>query len=112
MPSPSGIIVCTEPLPNERVPTSVARFWSWSAPATILGVKALHITNVADAGGNNFPPIQKRIRNRNRLIKQAAGIVAQIDYEALDLVGAQLAGEVAERFLQPLVVWAAREAGS
>jgi len=29
------MMVCTEPLPNERVPTSVARLWSWSAPATI-----------------------------------------------------------------------------
>jgi hypothetical protein len=36
------------------------------------------------------------------LIKQAAGFVAQIDYEALDLVGAQLAGEVAKRFLQTI----------
>jgi nicotinate dehydrogenase subunit A len=35
LPSPSGMIVCTEPLPNERVPTSVARLWSCSAPATI-----------------------------------------------------------------------------
>src|SRR5450631_4120019 len=29
------MMVCTEPLPNERVPTSVARLWSCSAPATI-----------------------------------------------------------------------------
>ena len=35
LPLPSGMMVCTEPLPNERVPTSVARLWSCSAPATI-----------------------------------------------------------------------------
>ena len=34
-PRASGMMVCTEPLPNERVPTSVARLWSGSAPATI-----------------------------------------------------------------------------
>ena len=28
LPAPSGMMVCTEPLPNERVPTSVARLWS------------------------------------------------------------------------------------
>jgi hypothetical protein len=27
-----GMMVCTEPLPNERVPTTVARRWSWSGP--------------------------------------------------------------------------------
>jgi hypothetical protein len=25
LPEPSGMMVCTDPLPNERVPTSVAR---------------------------------------------------------------------------------------
>src|SRR6266478_4420530 len=29
------MMVCTDPLPNERVPTNVARLWSCSAPATI-----------------------------------------------------------------------------
>ena len=35
LPAPSGMIVWTEPLPNVRVPTKVARLWSCSAPATI-----------------------------------------------------------------------------
>ena len=35
LPAPSGMMVCTEPLPNERVPTSVARLSSCNAPATI-----------------------------------------------------------------------------
>jgi hypothetical protein len=40
LPGPSGMMVCTEPLPNERVPTSVARLWSCSAPATISEAEA------------------------------------------------------------------------
>jgi hypothetical protein len=35
LPAPSGMIVCTDPLPNDHVPMRVARFWSCSAPATI-----------------------------------------------------------------------------
>src|SRR5829696_9656006 len=31
---------CTEPLPNERVPSTVARLWSCSAPATISDAEA------------------------------------------------------------------------
>ena len=38
--APNGMMVCTEPLPNERVPTSVARLWSCSAPATISEAEA------------------------------------------------------------------------
>ena len=34
------MIVCTEPLPNERVPMTVARLWSCSAPATISEAEA------------------------------------------------------------------------
>ena len=37
---PSGMMVCTEPLPNERVPITVARLWSCSAPATISDADA------------------------------------------------------------------------
>ena len=34
------MIVCTDPLPNERVPISVARLWSCNAPATISEAEA------------------------------------------------------------------------
>lgn len=34
------MMVCTEPLPNERVPISVARLWSCKAPATISDAEA------------------------------------------------------------------------
>src|SRR5205809_2679408 len=37
---PKGISVCTEPLPNDRVPTIVARLWSCKAPATISEAEA------------------------------------------------------------------------
>ena len=37
---PIGITVCTEPLPNEREPRSVARLWSCNAPATISEAEA------------------------------------------------------------------------
>jgi hypothetical protein len=40
LPEPSGMIVCTEPLPNERVPMTAARLWSCSAPATISEAEA------------------------------------------------------------------------
>ena len=33
-------MVCTEPLPNERVPMMVARLWSCRAPATISDAEA------------------------------------------------------------------------
>jgi hypothetical protein len=38
--APMGMMVCTEPLPKERVPTSVARLSSCSAPATISEAEA------------------------------------------------------------------------
>jgi hypothetical protein len=34
------MMVCTEPLPNERVPARVARLLSCSAPATISEAEA------------------------------------------------------------------------
>ena len=34
------MMVCTEPLPKERVPSSVARRWSCNAPATISDAEA------------------------------------------------------------------------
>jgi hypothetical protein len=40
LPEPNGMMVCTEPLPNERVPTKVARRWSCRAPATISEAEA------------------------------------------------------------------------
>ena len=103
------MMVCTEPLPNERVPITVARLWSCSAPATIsdaeaepplistmiglplvrspgAGVEALRLFGVAAAGRDDLALLQERVRHRDRLIEQAARIVAQVDHVALELV--------------------------
>ena len=102
-------MVCTEPLPNERVPMTVARLWSCRAPATIseaeaepplistmiglssgqvagAGVEALGFLGVAAAGRDDLALLQERVRHRDRLVEQAARIVAQIEDEALELV--------------------------
>ena len=34
------VMVCTDPLPKERTPMTVARPWSWSALATISEAEA------------------------------------------------------------------------
>ena len=84
---PSGMIVCTEPLPNERVPTIVARLWSCSAPATIseaeaeppltsttiglavghvarTGVVAVDVFRLAAAGRHDLAAVEERIETR------------------------------------------------
>src|SRR5690606_12204760 len=63
---------------------------------------ALRFVGVAAAGRNDFTAIEERIGYRHGFLEQAARIVAQIDDEALQLVGADLAGEVADLALQAL----------
>src|SRR5713101_1884821 len=70
------MMVCTEPLPNERVPMTVERRYDLAL-------------------------LQERIGDRNRLVEQSARVVAQVDDEALELV-AGLGGEVGDRLLQVL----------
>ena len=41
LPSSSSMTVCTEPLPKVWVPSTVARPWSCSAPATTSDAEAL-----------------------------------------------------------------------
>ena len=67
-------------------------------------LKALGFLGVAAAGGDDLSLVQERIRHRNRLIKQATRIVAQIEHEAFDLVGPELGGEIPDRLLQPSAV--------
>ena len=79
--------VCTEPLPNERVPKSTARLWSCRAPATISeaeaepplinttsgflgqitrpGVGASVVLGVAAARRDDFAALQKGVGNGN-----------------------------------------------
>ena len=64
------------------------------------GVEALGLLGITAAGGDDLALVQERIRDRNRLIEQAARIVAQVDDEPFDLVGAELAGQIADRLFQ------------
>src|SRR5277367_6574159 len=116
------MMVCTEPLPNERVPTSVARLWSCSAPATISeaeaepplirtisglplvrspGWAARGFLGVAAAGRNDLAALEEGIGNRYRFFQQSAGIVAQVDDEAFQLV-ADLVLQIGDFLLQAL----------
>ena len=105
-------MVCTEPLPNERVPSTVARLWSCSAPATIseaeaepplistiIGLPLVRsparalkrwVSSALRPRVETISPVEERVRHRDRLIEQAARIVAQVDDEALELVGRDL----------------------
>src|SRR5204863_8776392 len=53
-------------------------------------VEALGFLGIAAAGRDDLTLVEEGVRDRNRLVEQAAGIVAQINDEALDLVGAEL----------------------
>src|SRR5204863_8363187 len=50
---------------------------------------------------HDLAPLQERIGDRDRLIEQSAGIIAQVDDETLQLVSG-LGGEVGDRLLQVL----------
>ena len=102
-------MVCTEPLPNERVPISVARLWSCSAPATIseadaepplirtitglplvrspgCAAAALGFLGIAAAGRDDLAALEEGIGNGHRFLEQPAGVVAQVDDVTLELV--------------------------
>ena len=99
-------MVCTEPLPNERVPSMVARVWSCSAPATISEAEAeppLISTTIGlplatspgwalkrcvssalrAAGRDDLALVEEGVGHRDRLVEQAARIVAQVEDVAL-----------------------------
>ena len=113
-------MVCTEPLPKDRVPMIVARLWSCSAPATIseaeaepplisttIGlplvrspaarVVALGLVGVAAAGGDDLAALEEGVGHRDRLVEQAAGIVAQVEHVALELVVADVLVDLLDR---------------
>ena len=118
-------MVWTEPLPKERVPRTVARLWSCRAPATIseaeaepplistttglplvevagLGVEALRLLGVAAAGRDDLAAVEEGVRDHDRLVEQAARVVAQVDDEALELVGADLVRQLLDAAAQAL----------
>ena len=65
-----------------------------------MGVETLGLPGITAAGGDDLALVQECIRDRNRLIKEAARIVSQVDDEPFDLVGAELAGQIANRLFQ------------
>ena len=119
-PSPgSGMIVWTEPLPNDWVPMTIARRWSCRAPATISDAEAeppLISTTIgrpstmspgralkrwmqsgpAAAGRDDLALVDEGVGHRHRLVEQAAGIVAQVEHDAGQLV-ADLALQLLDR---------------
>src|SRR3982751_2620134 len=107
LPGPSGMMVCTEPLPKVRVPIRVARLWSCSAPATISEADADPPLIRTTSG---LPLIRSPARavshegagHRNRLVEQAAGVVAQVDDIAGQLLRRDLVRNLADGFLQPV----------
>src|SRR6266478_802183 len=62
-------------------------------------VESLGLLRTAAASRYDLACLEERIRHRDRLIEQPAGIVAQIDDKALELV-AGLSGEIDDGFLQ------------
>src|SRR6202022_2209435 len=61
---------------------------------------ALGFLSVAAASRDDFTALEESIGNRHGFLKQSTGIVAQVDDEALQLVGADLRGQVADFPLQ------------
>ena len=56
-----------------------------------LGVVALRLVRVAAARGDDLAAIEECVGDRDRLVEQAAGIVAQVEDVALQLVRADIA---------------------
>ena len=63
-------------------------------------VEALGLLGVAAAGRDDLAALEEGVRHRDRLVEQAARIVAQVEHVALHLVGAELAGDVVDRLLE------------
>src|SRR5215469_11350520 len=62
-------------------------------------VEALRFLGVAPARRHDLALLQEGVGDRDRLIEQSAGVVAQVDDVALELV-AGLGGKVGDRLLQ------------
>src|SRR5262249_6533479 len=65
-------------------------------------VEALRFFGVPTAGRYNLALLQERIGNRDCLIEQTAGIVAQVENITLELVVGDLRADVGDGLLQPL----------
>src|SRR5919201_6603756 len=125
------MMVCTEPLPNERVPITVARRSSCSAPATISEAeaepplistmsglplvrspaRALNrcVSSAGGRGGHDLALLQEGIGDGDRLIEQSAGVVAQVDDEALRLgLGREIVVELGDADKADIVAFESR----
>src|SRR5262249_383635 len=58
--------------------------------------EALHVVGIAAAHRDDLAAAQKSVRHRDRLVEQAAGIVAEIEDEALELVRRNLSRQIAD----------------
>ena len=106
---PIGMIVCTEPLPNERVPSTRRAAMVLQRAGDDLrrrgraavqehddrlavdqiagaGAEALHLVGMAAAGGDDLAPVEEGVGDEHRLVEQPARIAAQVEHEALQLV--------------------------
>ncbi len=63
-------------------------------------VEALRLLGIAAARRDDLAPLEERVGDRDRLVEQAARIVAQIDHVALELLVRDLVGDVADRLLE------------
>ena len=102
---------------------TIARLWSCRAPATIseaeaepplirtttglplarspaLALKRWVSSALRAAGGDDLAAIEEGVGDHDGLVEEAAGVVAQVDHEALELVGADLARQLVDRGAQ------------
>ena len=68
----------------------------------LAGVVALRVLGVAAAGRDDLALVEEGVGDGDRLVEQAARIVAKVDHEALELVLADLGGEVRHLLAQVL----------
>ena len=64
------------------------------------GVVALRLVGVAAAGRDDLAVLEEGVGDRDRLIEQTAGVVAQIEDEALQLVGRDVLEDLVDRIAQ------------
>ncbi|KAF8254225.1 hypothetical protein BKP31_11280 [Streptococcus pneumoniae] len=64
------------------------------------GIEAGDVLRIAAAGRDDLALVEEGVGDGNRLVQQAAGVKAQIEHKALELVGGNLALNVLDRLLQ------------
>ena len=68
-----------------------------------LRVEALRILSVAAAGRDDLAAVEERVRHHDGLVEQAARVVAQVDDEARQLVGADIRGQLLDAAAKALI---------